>query len=97
MFYPVKVNGALIQLNVDPRGILADYRRAAQQLGKRLGYTPHETALLIISEAPNGHLYRINKINLTGWVNTNKVRLSIPDINKAFDKVMTEFGEDMRI
>lgn len=97
MFHVFKVNGALLQLNVDPNGIQADYRRQAQQLGKRLGYTPQETALLIISEAPNGSLYRINKINLTGWVNSGKVRLDIPDIAKAFDTIMTSFGTDNRI
>ena len=56
MFYPIKVNGALLQLNVDPKNIMGEYRRQAQQLGKKLGYSPQETALLIISEAPNGHL-----------------------------------------
>lgn len=97
MFYPVKVNGALLQLNVDPNSIHSEYRRKCQSLGKRLGYTPNETALLIISEAPDGLMYRINKINLTGWVNTNKIRLSIPDINDAYARVISEFGEDTRL
>jgi hypothetical protein len=97
MFFVIKVNGSLLQLNVDPKGIMGEYRRHAQQLGKRLGYSPQETALLIISEAPNGYEYRINKINLTGWVNTGKVRLNIPDIQAAYERVMAEFGEDMRI
>jgi len=97
MFYPIKVNGALLQLNVDPNGILGDYRRQAQQLGKRLGYTAQETALLIISGAPNGYQYRINKINLAGWVNSGKVRLDIPDISSAFETVMSSFGTDNRI
>ena len=96
MFYPFKVNGALLQLNVDPKNILGDLRRELKQLGKRLGYTPQETALLIVNQIPNGLGYRINKINLTGWVNTGKCRLTIQQINEAYQRVMSEFEEDFR-
>ena len=94
MFYPIKVNGALLQLNVDLKTLWENIEDKRSNLEKKLGYSPQETALLIISEAPNGHLYRINKINLTGWVNTGKVRLDIPDINSAVERIMNEFGED---
>lgn len=96
MFYVFKVNGALLQLNVDPNNILGEFRRRAQQLGKKLGYTPQETALMIVNEIPHTDTYRINKINLTGWINTGKVRLEIPDIGHAAQRVMTEFAEDNR-
>ena len=66
MLYPFRVNSALLQINVNPNNISGEYRRQVQQLGKKLGYTPQETALLIVSQIPLGHNYRINKINLTG-------------------------------
>ena len=96
MFYPFRVNSALLQINVNPNNISGEYRRQVQQLGKKLGYTPQETALLIVSQIPLGHNYRINKINLTGWVNTGKCRLSIQEISEAHHKVMSEFQEDPR-
>ena len=36
MFYPFRVNSALLQINVNPNNISSEYRRQVQRLRKKL-------------------------------------------------------------
>jgi hypothetical protein len=83
MFYAIRVNAAIAALGVDPRSVPLDLRQQAQEMGKRSGCTPQETALMLISQLPL-YIHSAADIRVANlWVRERKVRRENPAIYEA--------------
>jgi hypothetical protein len=87
MFFVVRVNMALASLGIDPRWIQPSYRKAGQQLGKALGYTPQEVALFITGQLPAEYMGQANPVVAQRWILDRKVDLSKADTQTAIRRL----------
>lgn len=83
MLYGLFVRWSLDLLGVPSRAIQRDYLKPAIMLGRQLRYFPQETAVLIVSQIPEGQRERINRDTIRDWVGKGLVRPEVPDVAGA--------------
>jgi len=83
VFYVVRVNAAVAGLGIDPQRVPANLRQFAQALGKSMGATPQETALMLISQLPL-HMHSAADIKVASlWIAEGRIRRDNPAIEEA--------------
>ena len=75
---------------MDSNTINSQYRRETQSLCNRLGYTAHEIAVLVASQISVHYSYKINQINLIGFLNKGLLRGDVKEIQDATNEPFDE-------
>jgi hypothetical protein len=83
VFYVIRVNAAIARLGINPQHVPADLRQRAQEMGKSMGATPQEAALMLVSQLPIAIRapadYRVVKL----WVRERRIRVENPAMQQA--------------
>ena len=87
MFYPLKVNWALVVMGVDPSQFYETWCSDMQQLGRAANLSPQETALIIVSYGFGPDYPPSAYDALGGWVVNQKLNTFKPEINEALQRM----------
>ena len=85
--FAVKVNIALAQMNVPPSTFDGIFRSGLQQAGKANGFSPQETAILLVSHGLGMKGPDDVKVAIKVWHQEKKIDISKPKITEAIQQM----------
>lgn len=81
--YVLRFNNALALLGVNPQHLTETARQSAQVVGKELGATPQEMALVLASNLPLDYKMQLDPRTAMTWIRKRKLNPRNPNVREA--------------